>query len=513
MLHEKLKQVCMALGLLLCFFPALVGSAKAKELAVVKPSLACLSLAESDVRPAGGDPARIVSARVVMSGPVGPYCEVKGYVAPQVRFELRLPTENWTQRLMFSGCGGFCGRVDFRIRASEGCAAIDNGEIALVTSDLGHDAPDGNADTVWAARNRQGKIDYGYRGVHVVTIAAKAIIERYYGQRQAYAYFNGCSDGGREGLMEVQRYPEDFDGVVAGASVLHDTVNNTIFHVWNDRQSRGPDGTVLLRDPDLQTLHLAVLAACDEAGDGVKDGVVGNPEACRFDPASISCKEGQATNCLSSQQVAAVRALYTGPVDASGKPLYFGRSYGSELGWTVRDNADMAMGFIRYMASDDIIEMKPQDVRYDDISLAQFNRLAEVYNPTDSDIEAFRSRGGKLIMYHGWADPGVPPMSSVSYYRDVQARFGAKTDDFLRLFMLPGVGHCQGGEGPDKINLFDAIMAWVEDGIAPQSIVAARKVYGRTQLSRPIFPYPATAKFVGKGDASKSASFRAARPH
>lgn len=482
---------CMAIAL---FPPA----ASAKDLPVAKPVMACADLAETDVAPPGEAPARIVTAKLVTTGTIAPYCEVRGYVAPQVKFELRLPTENWTQRLMYSGCGGFCGRVDFRIRAAEDCPAVTNGELALVASDLGHDTPDGNADTVWAAANRQGKIDYGYRGVHVVTVVSKAIIARFYGRPQAYAYFNGCSDGGREGMMEVQRYPADFDGVVAGASVIHDTVNNTVFHAWSARHLTAPDGSALFRKEDLATLHKAAVDACDTTGDGVKDGLIGDPAACRFDPAAALCPPGRTDSCLSAAQVAAARAIYAGPSDESGKPLYFGRPVGSELLWDPRDVAAMANSFMRYMVSDEINSGDAARIAFDRASFNRYNALATIYNATDPAIDAFRNRGGKLVMWHGWADPGVPPMSSVDYHRALLKRYGKQTAAFARLFMLPGVGHCGGGDGPDRINLVDAIMAWVEDGVAPTSIQAVRKSYGRTTLTRAVLPYELRVSDSGK---------------
>ena len=484
--------------------------ANARDLSVAKPALACSQLAETDVDPAAEAPARIVTARVVTQGAAKPYCEVRGYVAPQVKFELRLPTETWTQRLMFSGCGGFCGRVEFRIRAAEGCAPLDNGELALVTSDLGHDTPDGNADTVWAAYNRPGKIDYGYRAVHAVTIAAKTIIARFYGQPQAYAYFNGCSDGGREAMMEVQRFPKDFDGVVAGAPVMNDTLNNTVFHLWNARQMHAADGSDLFRQADLELLHAAVLSSCDKAGDGIKDGVVGDPLACRFDPASIECKAGERARCLSQAQVAAARAMYAGATDPTGKPLFYGRPYGSELGWAAFSDGSMAVGFVRYMATDGIWQLSVKDAAFDRATVDRYRQYASVYDATDTDIEAFRSAGGKLIMWHGWADPGVPPLGTVDYYRGVQRKFGAATASFARLFMLPGVGHCQGGDGPDRTNMLDAIITWVEDGKAPSSIVAMRKADGKTVQTRPLFPFPTTAYYVGAGAPNQASSFKAA---
>lgn len=492
-------------------FTGLAAPASARELPVRKPVIECKNLAETDIAPPGEAPARIVTARLVANGAAAPYCEIKGYVAPQVHFELRLPSENWTQRLMYSGCGGYCGRVDFRLRASEDCTAIANGELALVASDLGHDAPDGNGDAVWAANNRQGKIDYGYRGVHVVTVAAKAIIARYYGQAQQYAYFNGCSDGGREGMMEVQRFPADFNGVVAGAPVIYDTLNNSLFHTWTARHLINRAGGAMFSSADLEVLHQAALDACDMVGDGIKDGVIGNPRACRFDPAVTLCPDPSTGKCLNREQIDAARAIYTGPVDAAGAPFYFGRPVGSELGWIWGDIGGMAGAFIRYMSSDQIQPFALDQVTFDQASADRFNELASIYNATNPDISAFQQAGGKLIMWHGWGDPAVPPMGSVTYYEALQHKFGDRTASFARLFMLPGVSHCGTGEGPDRINMLDAIMTWVEDGTAPTAIQAMRKVYGRTLQTRPVYPFPQNARFTGKGSPDQAAAFAPSR--
>lgn len=478
----------------------------AKPLPVIKPVMACSALAERDVVVPGEAPARIVTAREV-ADQVTPYCEVRGYVAPQVKFELRLPMQNWMQRLMFSGCGGFCGRVQMRIRVAEGCAGIENGEFALVTSDLGHDTPDGNGDTVWAASNRQGQIDYGYRGVHVVSVTAKAIIAQFYGQHQRYAYFNGCSDGGREGMMAVQRYPTDFDGVIAGASVIHDTLNNSVYHGWSARHLRRANGDRMFSEEDLTVLHRAALAACDAVGDNVVDGVIGDPSACRFDPETAQCSAQKTSGCLTAEQIAAARALYSGPLDPAGKPLYFGRPIGSEKEWGGPDVLAYVRSFVTYMATDRPQQFNLATMGFDPAALRIYNANAKIYNATASDLSAFRASGGKLIMWHGWSDAAVPPMSTVDYYNRVRQTMGNGTDDFLRVYMLPGVAHCQGGDGPDKLNLVDAIISWVEDGAAPDAIVPMRKIYGRTVQTRPVYPYPAFAAYKGSGDSMDASSF------
>lgn len=480
--------------------------ASARELEVVSPVMDCSALAETDVNPLSEAPARIVRASIVQEGEQAPYCRVEGYVAPQVKFELRLPTKNWRQRLMFSGCGGFCGRVQFRIRAAEGCTAIANGEFALVTSDLGHDSPDGNADTIWAAGNRQGKIDYGYRGVHVVTVAAKTIVERFYGRKQAYAYFNGCSDGGREGLMSVQRYPDDFNGVIAGAPVINNTANNSIFHAWSARHSVRSDGRLMFRPEDLALLHRAALKACDAVGDGVADGLIADPLSCSFDPVVLTCRDDK-SDCLDEEQVKAARAIYRGPQDSRGKSLYFGRPVGSELLWGGPEVDTYSSAFVRNMSEDQPRAYDLARFGFEPKDLARYNAMASIYNATNPDIGAFRKLGGKLILWHGLSDPGVPAGSTVAYYHDVKELLGNALDSFVKMYLLPGVGHCGGGNGPDRINLVDTIRAWVEDGITPGPITSVQKEFGRVIASRPVYPYPAIAIYRGSGEPKNAASF------
>jgi hypothetical protein len=233
-IHLELS-VGVALMCLLAATPA-----DAHELGIVRPVTTCEGLAGTQLLLEGRIPARIVSASQVSDEAASPYCAVKGYVAPQVNFELRLPTNNWTQRLLFTGCGGFCGAIRIRAQAAEQCQPVQNGELAIVATDMGHSS--GLADTVWAAGNEQARIDFGHRGVHVVAMAAKQIIAMFYGQKARYAYFGGCSDGGREGMMEAQRYPTDFNGIIAGAPVINVTANNSLYHAWIVRHLLERDG-------------------------------------------------------------------------------------------------------------------------------------------------------------------------------------------------------------------------------------------------------------------------------
>jgi Tannase and feruloyl esterase len=458
-----------------------VGESGAKELPIVKAATACEALTNTVVAAPGEAPARILSAAIVSSGTPSPYCSVRGYVAPQVNFELHLPVENWTQRLLFSGCGGFCGAVNIRTQAADQCQPVQNGELALVSSDLGHASPVGG-DAIWATDNPQGRIDFGYRGVHVVTVAAKQIIARYYGQRQRYAYFSGCSDGGREGMMEAQRYPEDFNGIITGASVINATANNSLYHAWIVQHLLQPDGSKVFADQELALLHDVVVKACALTGEQ-PGAVIADPRNCHFDPAALACRDTQ-TGCLSAKQLDSVRELYRGPHDASGAALYFGLPPGSELSWNSQAQGSrlFASSFIAYLAGD---PSQPAvdlwSVAFTKASLQFYARSGNVLNALNPDLLPFQKSGGKLLMWHGWADASVPPMSSIAYLDAVRARLGAPaSSELLRLYMLPGVYHCGGGLGPDKFDLLTPLMSWVEDGQPPGNLSVSTRVYGRT---------------------------------
>ncbi|MEN9705838.1 MAG: hypothetical protein RLZZ393_1717, partial [Pseudomonadota bacterium] len=433
-----------------------------KPLPAVAPVMACEALASQAIALDDGTPARIESAaKMVVDG--NPFCVLKGYVAPQVRFELRLPVEKWQQRLLYTGCGGFCGSVNIRVQAAERCTATDRGEMALVTSDLGH-ASVGN-DTLWAAGNPQGLADYSHRAVHVVTQAAKALAKRYYGQAPRYSYFSGCSDGGREGVVAAMRYPKDFDGIVAGAPVVNVAMNNSLYHAWLVRNLSRRDGSLVFSDADLKRLYDAQLKACPlTAG-----GVIADPLACKLDLSTVG---------LTPEQLAAAKALYSGPVDEQGKPLYFGAPPGSELTWNqqVPGSRYFATSFISYVASSPPLkDFDLWTVKFDRKTAAAYTRVSSVIGAVDPDLSAFRKAGGKLILWHGWGDAGVPAGGTVKLYEGLRQRLGAGSGDMLKLYMLPGVYHCGNGPGPDRVDLLSPMMDWVESGLSPSAVKAVSR--------------------------------------
>jgi feruloyl esterase len=443
-------------------------------LAALAAVATCESLAQSAHVLPDGTPLRVESAvRQAYEG--REHCTLKGYVAPQVRFELRLPVQGWRQRLLFTGCGGFCGQVNIRVQAAERCSAVANGEIALVSSDLGHTAA--GSDTLWAAGNPQGLEDYGHRAVHVVTGAARVLMQRFYGQDARYRYFSGCSDGGREGVMAARRYPDDFHGIIAGAPVVDVSTNNSLYHAWLVRQLSRRDGSLVFSDADLQRLHRAVLKAC--GGTALATGVVADPGRCQPDVAAAG---------LTGEQEAAARRLYSGPLDERGQPLYFGTPPGSELTWNaqVPGSRFFATSFIAYVGHErPLPAFDLWDLQFTRANHRAYNRVAAVIDADDPDLRAYQRGGGKLILWHGWGDAGVPAASTVQLHRHLQQQFGTRAEDALRLYMLPGVYHCANGPGADKVDLLTPLMQWVEQEQGPGDIVATTADGSRRRVVAP----------------------------
>ncbi|WP_019052506.1 tannase/feruloyl esterase family alpha/beta hydrolase [Sphingobium xenophagum] len=465
--------------------PALIGTAQARSLPRVMPVVACGALVNKVVS-ADGAPARIVTATIQQNGTAA-FCQIKGYVAPQVNFELRLPVDKWHQRLLFAGCGGFCGEVTIRAPAAHGCLPLTNGELALVGSDLGHSAD--LMDGVWASGNPQGVRDFGNRGVHVVTLAARAIIQLYYGQGPKFAYFSGCSDGGREGLMEAQRHPEDFDGIIAGAPVVNQTANNSIYHAWLVQHLIDERSAPRYDDATLELVHAEILRQCGSPGPAK---MVVDPARCKPRLARVICRSQQKSLCLSKDGLADILAVYRGPSGTDGRPLYFGAPVGSEYSWNQQAKVSELFGrnFITYMTGEPFTS--PVDVRsvgFDPASISRFYHFADELNAVDGDLSGFASRGGKVLLWHGWADASVPSSSTLDYVSSVRAAMGGEAADrMLRLYMLPGVGHCGGGRGPSIMDLLTPLMAWVEDAVVPDAI-DIRAAPGTGQVGARVAPH------------------------
>ena len=509
-----------------------LSSPQIAALSAVAPVVDCAKLASTDISAAVGSKTYITSAERVADGKPSPYCRVTGYVEPMVKFEVRLPLTTWTQRFVQTGCGGLCGNLNIRLNNDDGCYPAQHGELALASSDMGHT---GGMDGVFGEKDYQLRIDFAYRGMHVTTLAAKAILAAFYGQPAKYSYFAGCSDGGREALMEAERYPDDFNGITAGAPAMNFTTQNTFYHGWNALKNTGPDGKAILTTAQLPILHHAAMEACD-AADGLKDGIISDPFTCKFDPVVVECKAGQlSASCLTHEQVETARAIYAGAHSSKGEKLVIsGPMLGSELAWGgvyVPATADgtlmsgtTATGTLKHLA----YSVNPpstytlKDLQFTRESFEATTKLHGLYDATDPDLGAYANAGGKLILWHGMADPHISPLNTVSYYNAMNQVMGeAKVQGFARMYLFPGGYHCGGGEGPFSVDLMSAIMSWVEKGVAPQALLASHTVGGpggppaagskppSVDRTRPVYPYPLTAKYNGTGSIDDAKSFSA----
>ncbi|WP_433041406.1 tannase/feruloyl esterase family alpha/beta hydrolase [Dactylosporangium sp. CS-033363] len=451
----------------------------------------------------------IASATVIGSG-----CEVRGTIAPAGTLVVRLPVRGWSGRYVQTGCGGLCGSANIAYTQAANCKPIADGTVAAATTDMGHQ---GQNDGSWGADNPQAHIDFAYRGVHETAVAAKALIKAFYHRAARWSYFDGCSDGGREALMEAQRYPDDFDGIAAGAPASNMAVQNTFHHAWNVLANRNADGSYVLLAGRLPLVHAAVLSACDHL-DGLTDGVIDDPRVCRFDPDSIVCATGQDPSaCLSPAEAAVVRKLHDGATDAQGNRLEpaIAHEWGSELDWTLFVPAaqgqhvaseNFALSYLRYLA--DPNHPNPGYQLTDlQLTVASFWRTvlpSSTYMAAlDPDLSRFQRGGGKLILWHGWNDQHISPQNTLVYWDAVRAEMGGRdVDRFARLYLFPGMAHCGGGEGPNTFDVMTPLMSWVEHGTAPSAIVASNAA-----RTRPVYPYPAVARYDGTGSTDDAANF------
>jgi feruloyl esterase len=505
-------------------------------LAAIQPVTNCESLAKVDLKPAAGADVAIEKA-APLSAATGEFCQILGTIAPAIRFEVDLPVKGWTQRYLQTGCGGLCGNLDVHANHADDCKPVLRGEIAMASDDMGHQ---GSGMDGSFGEDPQKRIDFAYRGNHVTAQVAKALIRAYYGRGPRYSYFSGCSDGGREALVEAQRFPEDFDGIAAGAPAMNFQVQNSFYHAWMARSNTGPDGKVILVSARLPILHRAVLAACD-ALDGQKDGLLSDPRLCHFDPRTIQCAGGAPTDdCLTQAEVAVARKFYAGPVDENGAHFTIGGpQYGSELSWAgvyvTRNPGDpifsaaAASGSSQYVIFPGIAAQDGDIAHFafTDQNFKRLDTLHPLYDATNTDLAAFQKRGGRLILWHGWSDPHISPINTIAYYRGVQKVTGAATDRFARLFLFPGMYHCGGGDGFSQFDVLSPLIEWVEQGKAPTRILAGQVPSApppggprgarpagpavdkavAVQSLRPVFPYPMAAKFTGSGNEGDPANY------
>lgn len=486
-----------------------------------------------------------VTRSSVVSGKSGPvaYCSVEGYIHPQIGFELRLPVERWNGKFIEVGCGGWCGSV-----SAFACNGPLERGYACIASDMGHRS---GGDALWADGNLQALIDFGYRATHVTALAGKAIAERFYSKPPQKSYFMGCSTGGYQGVTSAQRFPWDFDGIVAGAPDM-DGGESALRAVWIYRTLFDESGAARLSDKDLQLVHDAALARCDK-DDGVPDGVIGNPLACQVDPQSLVCESGQAERCLTPTKADTVRKLYAGPMSSKGERISSGGfPAGSELSWTDLGPPSAAEDFFRYAIPG---YSTPPQWKYTDYDFDRDPKrlgLAAYYDNSNPDLHKFEQAGAKLIVFHGATDTINLPGAMTRYYETVERTMGgrAATQEFFRLFLVPGMNHCGGGAGAFAVDWLTALEAWVEHGQAPDVLVSAHvsedylaraplldlpmlppdlsperraavaaqllryplKPEIPVQFSRPVYPYPLYARYRGSGDVRSAMNYGPVAP-
>jgi hypothetical protein len=494
-------------------------------------ALGKLALPQTVISAAEAEAAGTFTPPGMKSSPNLPaFCRVAGEIQPSadshIQFEVWLPDSEWNGKFQGVGNGGYAGSISYAQMA----AAVAH-HYATASTDTGHAGE--VADAEWALGHPDKIVDFGYRAIHETAVRAKAIVKAYYGNEPRRSYFSSCSNGGRQALMEAQRFPEDYDGIIAGAPANYWT--HLLTKAAFDTQTLlGKPGSYI-PPTKLRLIANAALEACD-ALDGVKDGVIEDPTRCHFDPGPLECKGPESDTCLASAQVAALRKLYEGPRGASGARIFPGYSPGGEAepgGWAVwvtglAPGASLAFAF----GTQFFKNMVYSDPQWDyhtfdldrDVRVAD-ERMAGSLNATNPDLSRFAARRGKLILYHGWSDAAIPALNTIDYYQSVLAKSGQKkARSFVRLFMVPGMQHCAGGPGPDDFgeyrvaegkpenNIDDALERWVEEGVAPERIVAAKHENQANPASpvvrtRPLCAYPLVAQYKGSGSTDEAANF------
>jgi feruloyl esterase len=432
------------------------------------------------------------------------FCRVTATLTPtadsDIKIELWLPAAGWNGKFEAVGNGGWAGTIPYSAIAS----ALVNG-FAAAGTDTGHVG--NNAD--FALGHPEKVIDLAYRSIHEMTVQSKAIINAYYGSSAKLSYYNGCSQGGRQGLAEAQRYPEDFNGIIAGASAVDQMRMHAARTALNILLNKDTD-SVIPRSK-YAMINNAVLNACD-ALDGVKDGVIENPMMCKFDYSQLECKAGNTADCLTKGQVQSANAMTSSFKDPkTGKIIFAGHLFpGSELGWATLGGTQplglSVSGLQNVVFQDRKWDYHTLNIATDVERAVQSDGGATATN--DPNLKPFFDRGGKLLMYHGWSDPQVTPLNSINYYNDVVKAVGKnKAANSIELFMIPGMNHCSGGPGTDTFDKMKVIEEWVEQGKTPKRIVASHLTDRKVDKTRPLCPYGQVAKYSGNGDINDAANF------
>ena len=433
------------------------------------------------------------------------FCRVAATLKPSddsdIKIEVWMPASGWNGKFQAVGNGGWAGVISYPAMA----AALRRG-YATASTDTGHS---GTAfDGSFAFNHPEKLVDFAYRAVHEMTVQAKALVDKHYGGAPQLSYWNGCSTGGRQGLKEAQEFPADYDGIIAGAPANYMT-HLSAQSLWVG-QAVLKDPTSFIPREKYAAIHKAVLDACD-ALDGVKDGVLEDPRRCHFDPKSTQCAGADAPTCLTAPQVEAARRIYAPARNPrTGAEIFPGLEPGSEMGWAgLAGPAPLTISNDHYrfvVFKNPSWDFKTLDFDQD-VALAdkQDNGLVNAIEP---NLKAFFSRGGKLLMYHGWSDQLIAPRNSINYYTSVAKAMGGveKVADAIRLFMVPGMAHCAGGDGTSTFDSVEALEQWVEQKKTPTQISASHMTNGTANRTRPLCPYPMVASYKGAGSTDDALS-------
>ena len=493
----------VAMALSSAVFGAFLQGAPCENLASIR--LPATTITAAETVPAG--PYVTQGREGPQTGPTLPeHCRIAAMLAPSsdshIEMELWMPVGNsWNDKFLAVGNGGWAGSISFAAMAgglAEGYAVASN--------DTGHKGGSGS----FALDHPEKLVDFAYRAMHEMTVGSKSLIESYYSQPASFSYYEGCSTGGRQGLMAVQRYPGDFDAVIAGAPA------NPHIYLHAGDLRRGTfvtsDEANLVPREKLEMVKNSVINACD-AMDGVSDGLLTDPRMCRFDVASLTCSGSNTDACLTPAQAASVKFGYSDTLRSSGELIFPGFAMGSEDGWVhsnITEPIGIAVDTFRYVGREDADwDWREFDLE-EDLALAMEN--GGYINAMSTDLSEFKARGGKLLVYHGWNDQLIAAQNTVNYYSGVLETMGQDQDDWLRLYMVPAMNHCRGGDGPSQLDYLSTLERWRESDEAADSITAYRVRGNTVDMTRPVCAYPKVATYTGVGSTNDAANFTCETP-
>lgn len=434
------------------------------------------------------------------------FCRVAATLRPtsdsDIQIQVWLPLSGWNGKYLAIGSGGWGGSIAYGGMAE----ALRRGYATSATND-GHTG----SSASFVVGHPEKFVDFSYRAEHEMTLEAKALIQAFYGRDPHYSYWNGCSGGGREGLLQAFRYPDEFDGIIAGDPA---NVRRNAWALWLANQTF-KDPATYIPPAKYAMIHRAVLKACD-ANDGLEDGLIEDPESCHVDFKTLACKTGDGPDCLTPRQVETAQTMISPATDKKGNILFPRLEPGTELRWErLAGGPQPAALFL-----DQFRFVVYQDPNWDwrsfdlDRDSAKANAIDKEVDELDPHLAAFAKHGGKLLLYQGWADQQVAPGSTIDFYRSAVGLSGdpSKAGSWIRLFMAPGMGHCSGGEGPDTFDKIGLIEQWVEQGKAPARIVASHLTGGQVDRTRPLCPYPKVASYKGTGSIDDASNFSCRSP-